>query len=216
MNVTWALRGALVHSLVVAMNLAPILHNNLTISLRCELGLCGFLLLDICKMLADELCLEMRLPRGSCFLAPQTQANLQGVALSGILICITKDPEFSPWRFGHNRLTELPIEQHFSYLRQQSPNSQLTSRSFWQAACRVSLRRVRGNGEKGSRMCSAKGIIQSISLMTFPCLFVIFATYILIYIYISLPFLLLSVFIFCSNAVLVASFCNGFGGQANC
>ena len=149
MNVTWALRGALVHSLVVAMNLAPILHTNLTIFLRCEVGLCGFLLLDIFKMLADDLCNEMRLPRGSCFLAPQTQANLQGVALSGILICLTKDPEFSPWRFGHNRLTELPIEQHFSYLRQQSPNSQLTSRSFWQAACRVSLRRVRGNGEKG-------------------------------------------------------------------
>ena len=57
-------------------------------------------------------------------------SKFAGVALSGILICLTKDPEFSPWRYGHNRLTELPIEQHFSYLRQQSPNSQLTSQKF--------------------------------------------------------------------------------------
>ena len=142
MNVSWALRGALVQSLVVAMNIAPLMHTSLSLPLRCETGLCGFLLLDMAKMIADDLCSEMRLPRGSCFMAPQTQANLQGCALSGILLCISKPEEFSPWRHGRTRLTELPIEQHFSYLRQQSPNSQLSARAFWRAACRVSLRRA--------------------------------------------------------------------------
>lgn len=37
-------------------------------------------------------------------------------------------------------MTELAIEEHFSMLRRQSPNSQLSARAFWQAAARVSIK----------------------------------------------------------------------------
>ena len=73
-------------------------------------------------------------------MAAQTCSNLQAACLSGILVCLTKDVHFNPWHFGQVRLSELPIEEHFSYCRRQSSNSQLSARAFWQAAARVSLR----------------------------------------------------------------------------
>ena len=124
----------------VALNLSPILHRGVPLAVRAELGVSGFVMLDIMKMVADELNDTLRLPTGSSFLAPQTMCNLQSTSLVGILICISKDETWSPWQHGHSRLSELSIEEHFAYLRQQSPNAQLSARAFWKAACRVSLR----------------------------------------------------------------------------
>ena len=53
---------------------------------------------------------------------------------------ITKDVDFEPWRYGSARMTEISIEEHFSMLRRQSGNSQLTARAFWQAAARVAVK----------------------------------------------------------------------------
>ena len=37
-------------------------------------------------------------------------------------------------------MSEIAIEEHFSMLRRQSGNSQLTCRAFWQAAARVAIK----------------------------------------------------------------------------
>eukprot|EP00435_Cladocopium_sp_Y103_P006163 s1030_g2.t1 len=57
-----------------------------------------------------------------------------------VLVTITKEKEFEPWRYGSARMTEISIEEHFGMLRRQSGNSQLTCRAFWQAAARVSVK----------------------------------------------------------------------------
>ena len=128
------------HSTQVALNLAPLLHRDLSLATRCELGLCGFVAMDLFRMVSEEKTKEMGMPTGSGYMAPQTCSNLQSCALAGVLITVTLDEHFNPWKFGNARLSELPIEQWFSFLRAQSPNAQLSSRAFWQAAGRVALR----------------------------------------------------------------------------
>lgn len=122
------------------MCLCPLLHRSMSLESRCENGLSGYLALDIFQMLANETTERMRLPRGSGFMASQASGNLISCALAGVVLCLTKDPSFQPWCHGNLRLSELPIEQWFSFLRSQSPNSQLSCRSFWQADARMMLR----------------------------------------------------------------------------
>lgn len=124
----------------VGLNLAPLLHRDVPLETRCELGLSGFLCLDVFQMLSHDMDRTLNLPRGSSFWAPQTVLNLQSACLSGVLMTLTKDETFSPWTFGNCRLTELPVEEHFSFCRGQSSNSQLSCRAFWQASARVSMR----------------------------------------------------------------------------
>ena len=116
------------------------MHTNIELVTRCELALSGFLCLDLFRMTAEEKTLAMKMPKGSGFMASQTVGNLQGCCLSVVAIALTLDPNWQPWRHGHARLTELPIEQWFSFLRSQSPNSQLSARAFFQASCRMSLK----------------------------------------------------------------------------
>ena len=47
MTVPWALRGALIHNLVIALNLVPLLHKEVSLKLRAELGVSGFVALDV-------------------------------------------------------------------------------------------------------------------------------------------------------------------------
>ena len=119
---------------------SPLLHKNLPLSLRCEISLAGFLSLDMFKILADETCQSFGSPTGSCFMAPQTVYNLQGVALATVVITVTKDAEWQPWRHGECRLAELPIEEFFSFLRRQSSNSQLSARGYFQASARTAMK----------------------------------------------------------------------------
>eukprot|EP00435_Cladocopium_sp_Y103_P026569 s3829_g6.t1 len=116
------------------------MHSNIELTTRCELALSGFLCLDLFRMTAEEKTLEMKMPKGSGFMAAQTVGNLQGCCLSIISIALTLNPSWQPWRHGHARLSELPIEQWFSFLRAQSPNSQLSARGFFQASCRMSMK----------------------------------------------------------------------------
>lgn len=123
------------------MATAPLIHKNLPLAARAEVALSGFLSVDLFRMLAEQKVTELQLPRGSLFMASQTCFNIQGVALSTVLIAISKTPDFQPWTYGHARLSELPVEEWFSYLRNQSNNSQLTRRGYFQAGCRQQIKR---------------------------------------------------------------------------
>eukprot|EP00438_Fugacium_kawagutii_P008763 Skav206806 [mRNA] locus=scaffold1990:253368:261683:- [translate_table: standard] len=143
----------------VAMNLVPLLHCKSTLADRCETGIAGFVTIDIMRFLAEILCKKMGAPTGSTFLAPQTATNIQASCLSGILLCITKDANFEPWKFGEARLTELPIEEFFSFCRRQSANSQLSARAYFHAAARVALRNSNLlNKEKVNRLKGEKAL----------------------------------------------------------
>lgn len=129
--------------LEVAMCSAGILHRDLSLLARTEVALSGFLALDLYRMLADARCARLNLPKGSQFMAPQTMYNLQGLCLSVACIACSKDPDWHPWAVGTARLSELSVEEWFSHLRRQSPNSQLSARAFFQASSRQLLKHGR-------------------------------------------------------------------------
>ena len=122
------------------MALAPCFHTALRLKDRCELALTGFICLDLFRILADDLCSGMQLPRGSCYMASQTMQNLQTSALGVITLCVSKEKSFNPWVFGFGRTTELCIEQTFGMLRVQSRNAQLSTRAFLQADARLAMK----------------------------------------------------------------------------
>lgn len=124
----------------VGLCVASVMHGDMTLQVRAETALCGFLCIDIFKLLASERCRKLKLPTGSLFMASQTAANIQACALSALMICLSKAPEFNPWAAGHGRLTELPIEQYFGALRQTSPNAQLNCRQYFAASIKQSLK----------------------------------------------------------------------------
>ena len=110
---------------------------------RCEVGISGFVSLDVFRMLSLELASKMGAPTGSTFLAPQTCHNLQSACLSGVVMCLVKHEAWKCWDHGHARLSELSIEEWFSYCRRQSPNAQLSARGFFSASARVALKNGR-------------------------------------------------------------------------
>ena len=134
MSVPWSLKGLTVHNVIVALCIAPSLHRELKLSERCELALSGFMALDVFRLLADQKCADMRLPKGSCFMAGQTIQNLQGTALAIVAMAASKEADFKPWKKGTARLSEMSIEEHFGRLRATSSNSQLSTRSYWYAS----------------------------------------------------------------------------------
>lgn len=140
LSVHWALKGATIHNVVTALCIAPSMHTSLSLMHRCEAALSGFLCLDIFKMLADRLTIEMKMPKGSAFMAGQTCHNLQGAALAIVTICVSKPADWCPWRFGTGRLTELAVEQLFGNLRCQSNNAQLTARGYFHASARYLMK----------------------------------------------------------------------------
>ena len=119
---------------------APLLHKHLKLGHRAELALAGFLCLDLFRMLSEERCDAMQLPRGSCFMASQTTQTLQSCALACVVIAVSKPESWNPWERGVARLSELGIEQAFGNMRAQSRNSQLSSRGFFQADARLALK----------------------------------------------------------------------------
>eukprot|EP00438_Fugacium_kawagutii_P028424 Skav221014 [mRNA] locus=scaffold2350:235252:241894:- [translate_table: standard] len=117
----------------VALCLAPLQHRDMPLFMRCEVGVSGFVFLDLMKMCSEQLASKIGAPTGSTFLAGQTVTNIQSCALVGVIMTCTIEPWFQPWRYGSCRLTEMAIEEHFSACRRQSSNSQLSARAFWQA-----------------------------------------------------------------------------------
>ena len=128
------------HSAEVALNAAPLLHTRMRLEDRCENALAGFVALDIFCLLSQSHCQSLGMPKGSFSMAGQTCLNLQSCALSSAIICLTKPTDFEPWAHGFGRLSELPVEQFFSFCRRQSENSQLSARAYWQASARQCLK----------------------------------------------------------------------------
>ena len=120
--------------------MSPAIHGDLTLLERCECSLTGFILFDLWKLAADQMADQLKVQKGATFLAPQTMNNLQGTALSTIALCVGKPADWRPWRNGFARLSELPIEHHFGYLRCQVSSAKLTARGFFHADARQSLK----------------------------------------------------------------------------
>ncbi|CAK9013633.1 unnamed protein product [Durusdinium trenchii] len=153
-DVPWQLRGFLVFNLTVALCTAVTMHRTMAVVERCQNAMCGFLLIDLFGMLANLECSKRSLPRGSLSMAPQTARNLQSVALSVIGVCATLGSQRSPWQLGHNRMTELPIEEWFGRLRTQMASAQFSVRAFWQAAARQMIKQQRCKPEKEKKVGS--------------------------------------------------------------
>ena len=132
------------------------MHRSMKLMMRCQASMEGFLILDMFKITAEATAKRKGLPRGACFLAPQTLENLQLVAMSTILVCISKEEEGDPFARGHLRMTELGIEEWFGRLRVQSSNAQLSAKSYWQAAARDMVRASRRSTSKSGTMETTK------------------------------------------------------------
>ena len=115
-------------------------HRSMPLSARCENSLTAYILLDLFKLVADRRCVQRQLPRGSLWMASQTHKNLQSVCLGILSVVLSKDPEGDPWKHGHMRLAELPIEEWFGRLRSRSSTSQLTVREYYDAAAKEMVR----------------------------------------------------------------------------
>eukprot|EP00435_Cladocopium_sp_Y103_P048643 s210_g14.t1 len=127
---------------------APLTHRSMDVTDRCQNAMTAFCMLDLFRLVADKEAFKRGVPRGSLFLSHQTLRNLQCVALSGIIVAASPDRQGDAWRYGHHRLSELPVEEHFGVLRMQSASAQLTTRGFWVAEAREMLRQ---------RSCSKNG-----------------------------------------------------------
>ena len=101
---------------------------------RLENAFAGYVLLDVWKFLADRECRRRALPRGSLWMACQTHKNLQFVVMGLVASLVGKDSLGNPFRHGHHRWSELPIEEYFGRLRMRAHNSQFNAKQFWSAA----------------------------------------------------------------------------------
>ena len=107
---------------------------------RCELGIAGFLSIDLFALLSRDWEKRLHLPAGSSFMARQTREVLQACALAGVVVSISKHESMEPFRHGFMRLTEISIEQFFGQLRTQHANAQMSARSFFHSSARHQLR----------------------------------------------------------------------------
>lgn len=117
-------------NLVEVLAVGGIFHPGLSPQERCENALTSFLLLELGKMISDESCKELGLRKSSRWIAPQTHKNLCELCA---LICIQVmglpgNMPHLPWRSS-----ELPLEQHFGFLRRQYTTAQLRTRDYIQS-----------------------------------------------------------------------------------
>ena len=110
---------------------------------RCELGISGFLAMDLFALLARDTERRMRLPSGSGFMARQTRDVLQSCALAGVIVSLTKPQSMEPYRRGFGRLSEISIEQWFGFLRTQHASAQMSARSFFASSARQMMKENR-------------------------------------------------------------------------
>lgn len=115
-------------------------HKTMSVANRVHNALTGYVLLDVFKHLADLKCRRDGYPKGALFLAAETMKNLQFVAMGVVSVCLTKPASGDPWIRGHQRLTELAVEEHFGSLRVQQTSAQLTARTYWRASARTMIR----------------------------------------------------------------------------
>eukprot|EP00435_Cladocopium_sp_Y103_P017067 s1083_g4.t1 len=161
---------------------APMLHKSMPLAIRTENAMCGFVLMDLWKLMADRLASQRGLQRGTLWLANQSMRNIQSIALSLITVALSKHPIGNFWSHGHVRLGEVAIEEHFGRLRAQSSSANLTARSYWKAACREVLskaskgretdfmtEKVEPLGEEAFEIASVKAYRAAIKLVAHIC-----------------------------------------------
>lgn len=127
----------------VGMNIGSLITKSFTLQERLELAVSGYVAMDLFSLLAAEPCRKMKLPTGSTFLASQTRINIQAVSLATICVCASKSSQMNPWSAGNVRLSELAIEEFFGMIRSQSSTGQLSSRGYFQASARNSLKMLK-------------------------------------------------------------------------
>jgi len=121
----------------------PLSHKTMATVDRVQNSMSGYLLMDLFRLIADQRCGKLSLPKSTFFLHPETMRNVQHVGLSVIAVSLTGCKSGNPFARGHQRLTELAVEERFGSLRTQSVSAQLTARSFWKAAAREMVRAMK-------------------------------------------------------------------------
>eukprot|EP00438_Fugacium_kawagutii_P014644 Skav218861 [mRNA] locus=scaffold2417:89791:93472:+ [translate_table: standard] len=116
---------------------APVLHGNLSLSQRCELGLCGFLVLDLWALQGMAREKKLRLKKGSSQLAPQTRTHLQSCGLG--VAALASSSVMGQWCpfLKDQVLSESHIEHLFGQLRASSSSGSLTAKSYFSAQARM-------------------------------------------------------------------------------
>ena len=129
------------------------MHRTMSTSDRLENALCGYVLLDLFRLLANKECRLKGLPTGSCWLASQTHRNMQFVVQGFVQALLSKDAIGNPFQASHHRWTELPIELYFGRLRQRAQGAAFNSKQFWAHAAAEMMRQQRlGVGDSDSSM----------------------------------------------------------------
>lgn len=131
-------------------NEAPSAHGTMSLEDRAENCMAGIVLLEVFQMLAAEETKRRGLPRGSLWLAPETTRNLIHSAYGILVLSVSKPDQGNPFKHGEHRVTELPVERFFGRLRSQSPNAELSARSYWIASARDMLKSKRSLKAKKS------------------------------------------------------------------
>lgn len=141
---------------------APALHGGLGLSQRVELSLAGFLLQDLWKILARRREIRSGVKKGQHWMAPQTTAGLQSIALTIATMCLSKTGTWNPWNKKAQCLSEIHIERHFGRIRSMSQSGDVTIRSYWAYAA-AQARKQLFNMKKHSKEIPATDDIPALS-----------------------------------------------------
>lgn len=127
------------------------MHKSMSLLDRLENALCGFVLMDLFKLLSTRECKRRGLPANSLWMASQTHRNLQYVVMGFVSAVLGKDRVGDPWKNSHLRWTELPIEMWFGRLRQRATSAQFNAKQYWSHAAAEMMRTKKlGVGESDS------------------------------------------------------------------
>ena len=127
------------------------MHTSMSVLDRLENALCGYVLLDLFKLLSGKECRRRSLPTNSLWMAVQTHRNLQYVVMGFVSALMGKDVVGNPFRNSHHRWTELPIEMWFGRLRQRATSAAFNAKQYWSHAAAEMMRTKKlGVGESDS------------------------------------------------------------------
>ena len=129
-QVPWCLRGTLVLNAIFTMVHSAAMRPDLKRRERVELSMTTWVLMDMCKALADDRAMKRGAKKGTYWIHPVTATNLKEMCSFVILLCMHWPEEC--W-FSPDKLTELGLEQWFGHLRAQYISSQMSVRDFLHA-----------------------------------------------------------------------------------
>lgn len=132
-RVPWSLTGFLLVNLTEAMCLAAVMNPNLNLEQRLENALTGFVLLDLCELVAEQRSKDHGVSKDRFWIARQTQRNLQELCACCAIQVTSVNGPYAPWSS-----TELKLEQYFGHLRGQFANSQFRTRDYLHASAKKS------------------------------------------------------------------------------